>query len=385
MEEEQKEEEIIHIKDQCGRLWVKNVKIRNSGESHGQLDVYIINPDGEKLRSVKELTSFILRTGYFEIDPEEVNFEKPDSMLGHQPTFPRTLHRNTKEFIQFIATKGSHVPNYMSRRSNRPRTTPNRPRTTPKSQNNNPPLKLEISTKDLKQCDICSYYADTFIIKKKKVLCDMCTLKSNQEKLLWYLSYYQAPPCLAMEFERIGRSTAMTLDEIRDFYSDEILRRAQEETPGRYDNFEDDFDEDDNVSVASSVPSLEEKTDAIEKDKARNDNNNAPTNETEDQLDYQDNDATTLNGNKRSINSAGSSTEKKIKTEPKSPQKSPEVEPRKEIEPQPSVPKELPMVTIPEKSNYDDLVQLMKKEITKEDSESEEEVDEDDIPDLDAH
>ena len=235
MEEEQKEEEIIHIKDQCGRLWVKNVKIRNSGESHGQLDVYIINPDGEKLRSVKELTSFILRTGYFEIDPEEVNFEKPDSMLGHQPTFPRTLHRNTKEFMQFIATKGSHVPNYMSRRSNRPRTTPNRPRTTPKSQNNNPPLKLEISTKDLKQCDICSYYADTFIIKKKQVLCDMCTLKTNQEKLLWYLSYYQAPPCLAMEFERIGRSTAMTLDEIRDFYTDEILRRAQEETPDCYD------------------------------------------------------------------------------------------------------------------------------------------------------
>ena len=213
----------------------------------------------------------------------------------------------------------------------------------------------------------------------------MCTLKSNQEKLLWYLSYYQAPPCLAMEFERIGRSTAMTLDEIRDFYTDEILRRAQEETPGRYDNFEDDFDEDDNVSVASSVPSLEEKTDAIEKDKAGNDNNNAPTNETEDQLDYQDNDATTLNGNKRSINSAGSSTEKKIKTEPKSPQKSPEVEPRKEIEPQPSVPKELPMVTIPEKSNFEDLVQPMKKEITKEVSENEEEVDEDDIPDLDAH
>ena len=25
----------------------KNVKIRNSGESHGQRDVYIINPDGE--------------------------------------------------------------------------------------------------------------------------------------------------------------------------------------------------------------------------------------------------------------------------------------------------------------------------------------------------
>ena len=93
MEEEQKEEERIFIRDQCDRLWVKNVKIRNSGESLGQRDVYIINPQGGKLRSVKELTQYILQTGYFEIDPREVNFEKPDSMLGYQPTLPRYTFR----------------------------------------------------------------------------------------------------------------------------------------------------------------------------------------------------------------------------------------------------------------------------------------------------
>ena len=93
MEEEQKEEERIFIRDQCDRLWVKNVKIRNSGESLGQRDVYIINPQGGKLRSVKELTQYILETGYFEIDPREVNFEKPDSMLGYQPTLPRYTFR----------------------------------------------------------------------------------------------------------------------------------------------------------------------------------------------------------------------------------------------------------------------------------------------------
>ena len=93
MEEEQKEEERIFIRDQCDRLWVKNVKIRNSGESLGQRDVYIINPQGGKLRSVKELTEYILETGYFEIDPREVNFEKPDSMLGYQPTLPRYTFR----------------------------------------------------------------------------------------------------------------------------------------------------------------------------------------------------------------------------------------------------------------------------------------------------
>ena len=93
MEEEQKEEERIFIRDQCDRLWVKNVKIRNSGESLGQRDVYIINPQGGKLRSIKELTQYILETGYFEIDPREVNFEKPDSMLGYQPTLPRYTFR----------------------------------------------------------------------------------------------------------------------------------------------------------------------------------------------------------------------------------------------------------------------------------------------------
>ena len=90
-EQQQKEEEFIYITDQCGRLWVKNVKIRNSGESIGTRDVYIITPapDGKKLRSTKELTAYILETGYFEIDPKKLNFEVPDSMLGYQPVLPR--------------------------------------------------------------------------------------------------------------------------------------------------------------------------------------------------------------------------------------------------------------------------------------------------------
>ena len=46
----------------------------------------------------------------------------------------------------------------------------------------------------------------------------MCILKTNQEKLLWYLNDNHAPPCLSMDFERIERSTAMTRDEITAFY-----------------------------------------------------------------------------------------------------------------------------------------------------------------------
>ena len=94
---------------------------------------------------------------------------------------------------------------------------PNRTRNTQSSQNNNPPLTLKLSTKNLKQCHICLYFADTFTTKKKKVFCDMCIIKSNQEKLLWYINH-NPPPCLSVDFDRIRRSTAMTDDEIKAFY-----------------------------------------------------------------------------------------------------------------------------------------------------------------------
>ena len=51
----------------------------------------------------------------------------------------------------------------------------------------------------------------------------MCILKTNQEKLLWYLNDNHAPPCLSMDFERIERSTAMTRDEITAFYRYKIF------------------------------------------------------------------------------------------------------------------------------------------------------------------
>ena len=107
------------------------------------------------------------------------------------------------------------------------------------------------------------------------------------------------------------------------------------------------------------------------------DNNNELTNETENQPENQDKGKTPLNGIKRSKNRTfsgeGSSLEKRVKIEPESPQKSPQKE-------------AAPMVLIPQKSKdeTEDLVQLIKKEIKKEVSEAEEEVDEDDIPELDS-
>jgi len=173
------------------------------------------------------------------------------------------------------------------------------------------------------------------------------------------------------------------------------LKRAEEENPEDYDDLEDDFDEVDsnvdNVSVASSVPSLEEKPDVNELDKAMKDNNNELANETESESDNsQEKGKTPLNGIKRSKNRPfsdacqnGSSPEKRVKTEPESPQKrlEPEKSPQNRLEPQPETPKE-PMVTIPTSSKDADLVKLIKKEIKKE--VIEEEVDEDDIPELDT-
>ena len=171
------------------------------------------------------------------------------------------------------------------------------------------------------------------------------------------------------------------------FFSDDVLKKAYEENPDDFQYSEDDFNEvdnADNISVASSVPSLEEKPDINELDKAMNDNNNELTNETENQPENQDKGKTPLNGIKRSKNRTfsgeGSSPEKRVKIEPESPQKT-------QPEPEPEIPKEAaPMVLIPQKSKdeTEDLVQLIKKEIKKEVSEAEEEVDEDDIPELDS-
>ena len=138
-------EEFIYYLDLSGRRWVKNVKVRNSGESLGQLDVYIVTPTGTQMRSIKELTEYIGANGYFDIDPMIVNFEKPDSMLPSQPTDtePRILHKNTlgkihiqsrktrqnatkclqcriskiAAFIRFIESRGQEIPKYMFRRS----------------------------------------------------------------------------------------------------------------------------------------------------------------------------------------------------------------------------------------------------------------------------
>ena len=94
---------------------------------------------------------------------------------------------------------------------------PNRPKNTQNGQNNNSPLKLKVS--NLKKCHICLYYSDTFVIKNKKVFCEMCILKTNQEKLLWYLKNNAgAPPVLDFEFKSIMKSTSMTKDEVKAFY-----------------------------------------------------------------------------------------------------------------------------------------------------------------------
>ena len=133
-------EEFTYYFDLSGRRWVKNVKVRNSGESLGHLDVYIITPNGTKMRSIKELTEYIGANGYFDIDPMVVNFEKPDSMLPSQPTDtePQILHKNTlgkiqsrktrqnatkcriskiAAFIRFIESRGKEMPKYMFRKS----------------------------------------------------------------------------------------------------------------------------------------------------------------------------------------------------------------------------------------------------------------------------
>jgi len=368
----QPEETFDTWEDSSGRTWTKNVKIRNSGASQGQRDVYIITPADEngsniKLRSVRELTVYVKERGCYDIDPTIVNFEKPDSILGYDPSLrPRKRHHNTKELIKFIESEGTYVPRYMSRK-------PNRNKKLGKDPSG---LKLTISTKDLKPCHICYWLEppQNREIIKKKIYCTMCTLKTNLEKLLWYLDdNNDAPPVLPSEFERIMRSTSMSAKEISDFYTDERMKRAQVENPDDFEAYGDS----DNASSTSSIPLLDELDQAMEEI------HNETPNETENpSTSTLDKGKTPMNGIKRSKNSKvpepeEGSPEKRIKVEPQEESPLRRIQPQNDVFPEPS-PQKQPFVTADA-----DYIDQIKKEIKQEVLEEAQDVLEDDIQDYD--
>ena len=97
------EEKIEPFSDGSGRRWTKITRARKSGKSAQERDVYITTPCGKRLRSFKNLTLYLQRKGWYDINPKKINFQK--SQIGTQ----KECHQ-TKEFIKFIESKGQHIP-----------------------------------------------------------------------------------------------------------------------------------------------------------------------------------------------------------------------------------------------------------------------------------
>ena len=57
--------------------WVRVIRIRQTGSTTGTRDMYINAPNGQKLRSTHDLAKYIKQYNYYDVNPREVNFEKP--------------------------------------------------------------------------------------------------------------------------------------------------------------------------------------------------------------------------------------------------------------------------------------------------------------------
>ena len=100
---------------------------------------------------------------------------------------------------------------------------PKIPKTLGKSQ-----YTMKLFNREFRRCHICEFFSDNFVIKKRKAVCKLCQLQTNEEKLIWYLDDNGTTPSLTSEFLRIKNSTGLEKDEIIAFFN----KKAQEENPG---------------------------------------------------------------------------------------------------------------------------------------------------------
>ena len=97
--------------------WSKVEKVRMGGGTRGDHDVYIINPDGQKLRSTRELVKYLIdhRHHLSNIDPSKVNFEQENAKALTNPKRTKVA-RSTKELKIFVESGGTKLPSFMVRK-----------------------------------------------------------------------------------------------------------------------------------------------------------------------------------------------------------------------------------------------------------------------------
>ncbi len=114
-------EQCTIIPSQCGD-WVKIIRFRQTGAPRKQPDVYLITPNGEKLRSNIELASYIRVHDLFaKLDPVKINLNVPDDE-GRRVVLFNKLSGHTKKFIAWFNSNGT-IPLIGKKAKEKPRLT----------------------------------------------------------------------------------------------------------------------------------------------------------------------------------------------------------------------------------------------------------------------
>jgi len=198
-----------------GEMWCKIVRNRQTGSTAGSEDMYLVSPDGRRLRSTHDLAKYILSYNLFDqLNPYEVNFEKPlDNHVNS--TDVQTFSKNTMEFIQWYESAGKTLPSFMTRIPLRP--TKERRPSKKKSGN----LKLRFNTKKIKmnKCGNCGFWEDLEKQPNGENLCRDCRLGPlNPYRVLQgYLDRCAILP-LQADFFRLQKQTRLSELEISQWF-----------------------------------------------------------------------------------------------------------------------------------------------------------------------
>ena len=194
--------------------WRKIRRIRQSGQTIGRPDLYVVTPEGTRLRSCVELCNYISALNYFDsIDPLVVNFEIPRDDGSTVPSKQR------KEFIEFVQTKGAYLPSFLARKQKEP------------------PVKMRIkmsenSLRRCKKCSFVSYNATDFVRQPENGsdLCQECLCPDPYETLNRYFLLHRALP-QNYELNRLKIQTGLEEKAITEFYFEHYNPLRNHEDP----------------------------------------------------------------------------------------------------------------------------------------------------------
>ena len=173
--------------------WRRVIRIRQSGKTAGQIDLYLMSPVGTKLRSTHDLAKFVQEYDYFErIDPYEVNFEKPP--------YKEPLSANSRAFIKWVESKGKTKPSFMKRSSKKS-------------------LKTATTRYKAVKCDNCQLRLEDIGAN----LCNDCILGADEplRVLQSYMDRFGVLP-LPEDHNRLRKQTKLSAKEIDEWFTEQF-------------------------------------------------------------------------------------------------------------------------------------------------------------------